>query len=66
LPRRASGVTLLPIYPREGREAVRILVRAKKGSRAPLAIAPPLVLHAGKGFAPIAEAIHRGEQVIGW
>src|SRR2546430_479758 len=34
--------------------------RGKKGSRAPIAIAPPLVLHDGKGFTPAAEAIHRG------
>ncbi|MBO0734909.1 MAG: methyltransferase [Methylocapsa sp.] len=66
LPGRAGGVTLLPIYPREGSKASRILLRATKGSRAPLAIAPPLVLHAEAGFTPLAEAIHRGEAVIEW
>ncbi|MCI0467646.1 MAG: methyltransferase [Beijerinckiaceae bacterium] len=63
---RAGGVTLLPVHPRHGSEAVRILLRAKKGSRAPLAIAPPLVLHDEKGLTPGADAIHRGEAMIAW
>jgi tRNA1(Val) A37 N6-methylase TrmN6 len=63
---RAGAITLLPIFPREGDEAARILVRGRKGSRAPLAIAPPLVLHHRDGFTPAAEAIHRGAAVIDW
>jgi tRNA1(Val) A37 N6-methylase TrmN6 len=63
---RAGEVTILPIYPREGSEAVRILVRGKKGSRAPLAIAPPLVLHDRKGFTAVADGIHRGGGAIKW
>jgi tRNA1(Val) A37 N6-methylase TrmN6 len=63
---RAGGVTILPILPRGTMPASRILVRAKKGSRAPLAIAPPLVLHEGNAFTRAAEAIHRGEASIEW
>lgn len=63
---RAGGITVLPIYAREGTKAVRILVRGKKGSRAPLVIASPLILHEGEAFAPTAEAIHRGASVIDW
>jgi tRNA1(Val) A37 N6-methylase TrmN6 len=63
---RAGGITVLPGYPRPGTSAARILVRGKKGSRAPLGIAPPLVLHDGKGFTPAAEAIHRGAMLIDW
>jgi tRNA1(Val) A37 N6-methylase TrmN6 len=63
---RAGGITVLPIYPREGGEAVRILVRGKKGSRASLVIAPPLILHDGKGFTTAADALHRGAAVIEW
>ncbi len=63
---RAGGVTILPILPREKMPAHRILVRAKKGSRAPLAIAPPLVLHEGGAFTPTAEAIHRGDAALDW
>ncbi|HET6374443.1 MAG TPA: methyltransferase, partial [Methylocella sp.] len=63
---RAGGVTVLPVYPRKDTPAARILVRAAKGSRAPLAIAPPLVLHEGEGFTAFADALHKGAAAIGW
>jgi tRNA1(Val) A37 N6-methylase TrmN6 len=63
---RAGAITILPILARDATPARRILVRARKGSRAPLAIAPPLVLHEGTAFSPRAEAIHRGEASINW
>jgi tRNA1(Val) A37 N6-methylase TrmN6 len=63
---RAGGIAVLPVYPRRETAAGRILVRAKKGSRAPLAIAPPVVLHDGEGFTEAADAIHRGAAMIEW
>lgn len=63
---RAGALTLLPVYPRADRPATRILLRAEKGSRAPPAIAPALILHEGQEFSREAEAIHRGEAVIAW
>jgi tRNA1(Val) A37 N6-methylase TrmN6 len=63
---RAGGITILPVYPRREAAAVRVLVRGKKGSRAPLSIAPPLFLHDGKGFTLAADAIHRGALLIDW
>ncbi|MGH6847028.1 MAG: tRNA1(Val) (adenine(37)-N6)-methyltransferase [Methylocella sp.] len=63
---RTGGITVLPIYPRREAKAGRILVRGKKGSHAPLAIAPPLVLHDGEGFTEAADAIHRGAAMIEW
>ena len=63
---RAGDITVLPIYPRSDTKAGRILVRGKKGSRAPLAIAPPLVLHDGEGFTEAADAMHRGVAMIEW
>jgi tRNA1(Val) A37 N6-methylase TrmN6 len=52
----------LPIAPREGEAATRILLRGVKGSKAPLKLCAPLALHAEGGcFTPLAEAIHRGE-----
>ena len=63
---RAGEITVLPVYPWPGSRAGRVLVRGKKGSRAPLAIAPPLVLHDGTGFTAAAEAIHRGASLIDW
>jgi tRNA1(Val) A37 N6-methylase TrmN6 len=63
---RAGGTTILPVYPRHAAKAGRILVRATKGSRAPHAIAPPLVLHDEEGFTTAADAIHRGTAAIEW
>ena len=57
-----GGVVVKSIYPRLGEPANRIVVTAVKGSRRPLLIAPPLILHEADGrFTPEAEAIHRGD-----
>ena len=62
---RIRGVGIRPVLPREGEDAVRILLAGTKGSRAPLRIAPPLVLHGPDGcFTAEAEAIHRGEALV--
>lgn len=53
---RFGGVVVLPVHPRAGAPAVRVVVRAKRGSRAPLSLADRLVLHAGEGRAWTAEA----------
>lgn len=51
---------VLPIYPRDGEPASRILVRAYKGSRAPMQLLPGLILHnADNSFRPHVEAILR-------
>ena len=62
----AGAITVLPVHPRPKAKAKRILLRAKKGSRAPFALAPPLVLHDEKGFTAAADAIHRGKATIEW
>jgi tRNA1(Val) A37 N6-methylase TrmN6 len=57
---RFGAVKVLPIFPREGISANRIIVHGIKGSRAPLQILPGLVLHRdGHEFQPRAEAILR-------
>lgn len=57
---RFGDIRVLPILPRAHSPAVRVLVQARKGSRAPLSILPPLVLHGdGNGFLPPVEAILR-------
>jgi tRNA1(Val) A37 N6-methylase TrmN6 len=55
-----GAIEILPIFPRPGAAAIRILVRAIKSSRAPLALRGGLVLgdEAGRS-APAAEAILR-------
>lgn len=64
---RFGDVAILPVHPRRAGAATRILVRGRKGSRAPLRLFPGLVLHEDDGrFTARAEAIHRGTGLIGW
>jgi tRNA1(Val) A37 N6-methylase TrmN6 len=63
---RAGDVTILPVHPRAEAAATRVLVRARKGSRAPLRIAPPLVLHEGGRFTPVAASLHEGSSTLAW
>lgn len=62
---RIGALRLMPVHAKADEPAVRLLVSGKKGSRAPLAMLPPLVLHDKDGrFTAQAEAIHRGEAGI--
>jgi tRNA1(Val) A37 N6-methylase TrmN6 len=67
--RRFGGLDVLPVHPRAGAPAHRIIVRGIKGSRAPLRLLAGFVLHghAGHGFTPAAEAIlRRGAPMAEW
>jgi tRNA1(Val) A37 N6-methylase TrmN6 len=57
---RAGAIAVLPVHPRVERDAIRILVRCRKGSRAPMSLAPALILHEGTSFTERAAAIHKG------
>jgi tRNA1(Val) A37 N6-methylase TrmN6 len=50
-----GAVAIQPVHPKPGAPAIRILVRATKGGRAPLALLPGLVLNGDDG-RPTAEA----------
>ena len=64
---RLGALALLPVYPTSGSSAHRLLVSGVKGSRAPLRLAPGLVLHGADGrLTPEADALHRGERSIDW
>jgi len=55
-----AGV-VFPLWPKAGRAARLVLLRGTKGGRAPLRVAPGLVLHTASGaFTPQADAILRG------
>jgi tRNA1Val (adenine37-N6)-methyltransferase len=55
-----EGVSVLPLWPRAGDPARRVIVQVRKASRAPFALAPGLVLHREDGaFTPEAEAVLR-------
>ncbi len=50
-----GGIALLPVYPKRGAPAIRVLARATKGSRAPLSLLPGFTLADADG-KPTAEA----------
>ncbi|SOR29240.1 putative S-adenosyl-methionine-dependent methyltransferase [Methylorubrum extorquens] len=59
---RFGDCAVRPVHGRADRPAIRVLVAAVKGSRAPFRLLPPLVLQDEAGrFTPEAEALHRGE-----
>ncbi|HEV7276871.1 MAG TPA: methyltransferase [Devosiaceae bacterium] len=66
--RRFGAVTVLPLCPRPGTPAARVLVRGIKGSRAPLTLLASRVLHAeaGRGFLPEFDDIFRGHDRLHW
>ncbi|MGP0106713.1 tRNA1(Val) (adenine(37)-N6)-methyltransferase [Rhodoblastus sp.] len=57
---RLGELRVLPLFPREGEKAMRVILRGRKGSKAPLSLLPGLVLHEADGrLTPVAEEIHR-------
>jgi tRNA1(Val) A37 N6-methylase TrmN6 len=62
---RFGGVVIFPLFPRQDEPAARILVQARKGSRAGLGLLPGLVLHEDDGrYTDAAEAVLRGGQAL--
>ena len=64
---KLGSAAILPLAPREGRPALRILLRARKGGRGAFRLLAPLVLHKGavhdgdrESYTPRAEQILRG------
>jgi tRNA1(Val) A37 N6-methylase TrmN6 len=58
---RFGTLTVLPVHPRPGQAAHRVLIRGRKGSRGPLSILPGLPLHeeGGRSFLPPIERMLR-------
>ena len=58
-----GAVTVLPLHPKPGVAAIRVLVRATKGSRAPLALLPGFLLADadGKPSAAAEAVLRKGE-----
>ncbi len=62
---RFGGIAILPVHGRAGQPAIRILLRATKGSRAPLALYPGLELNDESGHpTAAAEAVLRGGSTL--
>jgi len=64
---RLGALALLPVHPSAGARAHRLIVSGVKGSKAPLRITAPLILHGADGrLTAEADAIHRGDASIDW
>ena len=70
---RLGSITLRPLAARKGRAAKRVLVKARKGGRAPFVLLPPLILHDGPAhqsdgddFTLLARAILRDAAPLPW
>ena len=56
-----GGVTVLPLWPREGEDAKRVIIQARKGVRTPARILPGLVIHESDGsYTEAASAVLKG------
>lgn len=65
LDRGFGSVVLQPVHSHADKPAIRILVRATKGGRAPLLLIPNLLLNDPSGHpSPIARAVLAGEQIL--
>ena len=64
---RFGALRVLPLHPRAGIDAHRVIVQGRRGSRAPLKLLQGLVLHgAGNAFAPSVEAVLREGAALDW
>lgn len=60
-----TGVSVLPLWPKPGESAKRVLVQLRKGSAAPFRLLTGLILHDDSGaYAPDADAILRGKAAL--
>jgi len=60
-----TGVSVLPLWPKAGEPAKRILIQLRKGSGAPFRLLPGLILHDSSGaYTPDADAILRGKATL--
>jgi tRNA1Val (adenine37-N6)-methyltransferase len=63
---KLGSAAVLPLAPREGRAALRVIVQARKGGRAPFRLLAPFVIHQGsahdgdrESYTPAANAVLR-------
>ncbi|MEP3279984.1 MAG: methyltransferase [Stappiaceae bacterium] len=63
---RFGAITMVPVFPREGQAATRIIIQAKRNSRAPTKIRRGVVMHQSSGstYTEEVEAILRDGQAL--
>lgn len=66
LGKKFGAIEIIPLYPKAGKEAVRVIVRALKDRRTPAKILPAIILHEDSGqYTAEADAILRDGKRIG-
>ncbi|MBL8671512.1 MAG: methyltransferase [Alphaproteobacteria bacterium] len=64
---RLGSIAVLPLWPKAGAAAVRIIVQARKGGRTPTRLLPGLVLHGADGrFTTHADSVLREAAALSW
>lgn len=65
---RFGALRLIFVHPTDRQPANRLLIRGTLGSRAPLSVLPPLIVHGGSQevFTAEAKALHEGEARLDW
>lgn len=65
---RLGGIEVIPIRPRATEPAKRVIIRARKGSRAPLRLLRGLDMHDASGakYTPETDAILKGAAALTW
>ena len=48
--KRLGGIEVFPLYSKSNQPAKRIIIRAKKDSKAPLIVHPGIIVHNSDGF----------------
>lgn len=67
LGQRFGALCVLPLHPRTGDPAHRVIVQGRKGSRAPLVLLPGIALHGdGHAFVEPIDAVLRGGAALEW
>lgn len=59
-----GGALVMPLWPKPGHAAKRIIIQARKDSKAPLRLLPGLALHHAERYSPIAERVLRHGQPL--
>lgn len=61
-----GAIEIIPLWPKAGEPAKRVIVRARKGAKAAAKLHPGIVLHgADGGFTPEIDAVLRGGEALG-
>ena len=60
-----GGITIHPLWPKSGKQAKRVLIKAKKGSKAPTVLTSGTIIHMNDGsYTPEVASILKGNSLL--